>query len=101
MNFNPNKMTPAEVKKARVLRVNTTSLKHVIIPSFNAVTPSMRRDIGAYNGPRKRKPGEVESPSFSRIKEKSVYRTGDGEYGVIDRPGSHIAYTLPSRGIGA
>lgn len=92
MNFNPNKMTPADVKKARVLRVNASSQAYYVASAPKPSKPaksSIRRAMGY-----------VESPSFSRLMDPGVYTTGMGEVGTVDRPGSLAAYTLPSRGIG-
>jgi hypothetical protein len=100
MNFNPNKMTPADVKKARVLRVNSQSPAHLIAPKYKGASPSMKRDAGVYS-PQTRLPGAATPVSFSRLKDEGTYRTGMGEVDSPNRTGSDVAYTLPSRGIGA
>lgn len=87
-------------KAARILRVNTTSLRHAVTPTFNGASPSMKRDMGAY-APKPKRPGAAGAPSFSRLTDPEVYTTGMGEVGAVDRPGSLVAYALPSRGIGA
>lgn len=41
-------------------------------------------------------------PSEDDLFQRPVYRTGDGEpHPYVPRPGSMVAYSLPSRGIGA
>lgn len=49
--------------------------------------------------PRERQIGEVESRADDLFA-RPVYRTGDGDHGTyVPRPGSLVAFTLPSRGI--
>jgi hypothetical protein len=54
--------------------------------------------MGSY-APREKLPGEVEAPTNDLFKRKP-YKVGDGDPGnYVPRPGSLVAFTLPSRGI--
>lgn len=48
---------------------------------------------------REKLPGEVEAPTNDLFK-RGTYKVGDGDpCGYVPRPGSLVAFTLPSRGL--
>jgi hypothetical protein len=75
------------------MRVNRTNQLAYIMPDMN------KKSSGTHIA-RKRKPGEAASVEFSRLKDPGIYRTGMGDTPAINRPGSEIAFTLPSKGLG-
>ena len=79
------------------MRVNTTTPAHQHPIDFrndraNANVRSKTPII-----PRQREEHEA-LPMSSTIWTKGSYRTGDGEVRQLQRPGSHVAAALPSRG---
>lgn len=72
-----------------------------MIKESNALTKTQRRDLGLsmQYEPRVRQPGEAMPPADNMF-ERGTYRTGDGDTGTyVPRPGSLVAFTLPSRGL--
>lgn len=68
---------------------------------IDTLTKTARRFLGKgwdYQ-PRAKQEGEALPPS-NDLFERGTYRTGDGDPGTyVPRPGSLVAFTLPSRGI--
>jgi hypothetical protein len=57
-----------------------------------------RQSMGKYVE-RQKLPGEAKAPENDLWKRKN-YKTGDGDTGTyVPRPGSLVAFTLPSRGL--
>jgi hypothetical protein len=91
-------MTTAEKMKRAAERVN----------SFQKLEPLRHRSDRANKDTRKgggyvpvaRNP-DVAEPRRINIWSEGTYKPGDGESGGAVRSGSLVAYTLPSKGIGA
>lgn len=105
MELNLNKLNPRDQKmrdEARILRVNVKVPKGEFTVNYAGLSASLRGKLHAnYQGARKKEKGEAPAPTFSRLKDKATYSTGDGEGRIVYRAGSDVAFGLLSRGIGA
>ena len=81
------------------MRENRKNALAFIAPSNDLAMKKVRGSTP--HRPRVRQEGEAASLTFSRLRDRDTYRIGDGDTGGVNRPGSDVAYTLPSRGIGA
>lgn len=75
-----------------------TAPTHRVKEASLTLSAHARKSMAKYV-PREKLEGEVSAPA-NDIWERPVYRTGDGDTGTyVPRPGSLVAFTLPSRGI--
>jgi len=75
-----------------------TGPAHVAAEAKQTLSKHARQSMGKYVE-RKKLPGEVKAPENDLWKRKN-YKTGDGDNGTyVPRPGSLVAFTLPSRGM--
>lgn len=71
------------------------------VTRYSGASPSQKRDIAPYHGPRTRQKGEAGPMTHSNLHHPDPYKTGMGEERSVNRPGSDAAYAIPSRGISA
>ena len=75
-----------------------TAPTHRVKEASITLSAHARKSIAKYV-PRERAVGEVESHTDDLFKREN-YKTGDGDHNTfVPRPGSLVAFTLPSRGI--
>ena len=75
-----------------------TGPAHVTAEAKLTLSKHARQVMGKYVE-RQKLPGEVKAPENDLWKRKN-YKVGDGDPGnYVPRPGSLVAFTLPSRGL--
>ena len=75
-----------------------TGPAHVAAEAKQTLSKHARQVMGKYVA-REKLPGEVQAPT-NDLFQRPVYRTGDGDNGTyVPRPGSLVAFTLPSKGL--
>ena len=75
-----------------------TGPAHVAAEAKSTLSRHASRAMGKYVA-REKLPGEVQAPQDDIFKRKT-YKVGDGDNGTyVPRPGSLVAFTLPSRGL--
>lgn len=66
------------------------------------LTATQRKSLGLpVTKAQPRPPGTATSPLICNAAVRETYRSGDGDQPVAIRPGSMVAHSLPSLGIGA
>lgn len=73
------------------------------LKASNTLSAALRKNTGLHKGPpRKRLPGEATSMVIGNCTTSRNYRTGDGDpFHQVVRAGADMAYSLPSKGLGA